>query len=607
MPLSKSRGRSLFIFIGSLVLLACTASALRAADGPVRVELIQKDGKWQLMREGQPYFIKGAGGGGSKPVLAECGGNSFRTWGVGPETAKELDEAQKLGLTVSLGVWLGHSEHGFKYDDPAAVQKQFDEVKQAVLKYRNHPALLVWSLGNEMEVNNDNPALWKAIQDLAHMVHELDPQHPTMTVLAEIGGQGEKVQHIQQHCPDIDIIGINTYGGGTSLADRYRKAGGKRPYIVTEYGPAGTWEIKANAFGAPPELTSTEKARAYRATYEKAVLGAPDLCLGSYAFTWGTKIEATSTWFGTFLPDGSKLAAVDVLQELWTGKPPKDPCPVMNVISLDGKDQVQGGDEVEAHVGAKDPQGKPLQIEWALYREQGDYGVQGTGAAATPSFSEAIVKNGENYVTLHMPKSGGVYRLYCYVRNGRGGAAVGSVPIKVKGPLLPVKPAVAKLPFVVYDESAEHSGYIASGYMGNAQAIKMEFDSTDKPHAGKHCLKITYSEPGGWGGVVWQHPANDWGEKPGGFDVSGAEKFSFWARGDKGGEKVKFGYGLIGNDKKYHDSSKGELEVTLTSEWKQYTLDLSERELSRIKTGFMWTVGGQGKPVTFYVDDVEFR
>ena len=32
-----------------------------------------------------------------------------------------------------------------------------------------------------------------------------------------------------------------------------------------------------------------------------------------------------------------------------------------------------------------------------------------------------------------MPQAGGVYRLYCYVRNSHGGAAVGSLAIKVSG------------------------------------------------------------------------------------------------------------------------------------------------------------------------------
>ena len=153
--------------------------------------------------------------------------------------------------------------------------------------------------------------------------------------------------------PDIDIIGINSYGGGPSLATRYRQKGGTKPYIITEFGPPGTWEIRKNSFGAAPELTSTEKAECYRTTYVKSVLGAGPVP-GSYAFTWGFKIEATSTWYGLFLPDNSRLAGVDALQELWTGKQPKFPCPVMKSLALQGSDQVRGGEKVRANVVAAD-------------------------------------------------------------------------------------------------------------------------------------------------------------------------------------------------------------------------------------------------------------
>ena len=576
----------------------------RGAD-PSVVKLVRQGGQWQLLHDGKPYFVKGGGGGGPKDVLAQCGGNSFRTWGIGPSTQDELDQAEKLGLTVSLGCWLGHKEQGFRYDDPAAVKRQFDDVKRAVMRFKDHPALLVWSLGNEMENSDGSPAMWNAIEDLAKMVHQLDPRHPTMTVIAELGK--DKVQKIQELCPNIDIIGINAYGGGPSLAARYRQAGGKRPFIITEFGPPGTWEIRMNAFGAAPELTSTEKAAFYRETYAKSVLGAPDLCLGSYAFTWGYKIEATATWFGMFLPDGSRLAAVDALQELWSGKPPANPCPVMQSLAVQGKQQVARGEKVRASVVLGGPKAGPVKIQWALFGEQASYTVEGTGMEMPAPLAGAIETNGGPEVVVTMPNSGGIYRLYCFLRDTHGGAAVGSLPIKVAGAVGLVKPLVAKLPLIVYSDSTTAQPYAASGWMGNTKALAVDPDCSDHPHSGKRCIKITYRDPDNWAGVVWQHPADDWGDKPGGYDVSGAETLSFWARGTDGGEKVKFGFGVLGLEKKYHDSSKGEIEVTLAKEWKEYSIDLNEKDLGRIKTGFFWSLGGQGKPLTFYLDDIQYK
>ena len=71
---------------------------------PIPVELVKtEEGNWQLVRGGQPYYIMGAAGNGSKELLADAGGNTFRTWGVGPDLKQQLDQAQQLGLTVVVG------------------------------------------------------------------------------------------------------------------------------------------------------------------------------------------------------------------------------------------------------------------------------------------------------------------------------------------------------------------------------------------------------------------------------------------------------------------------------------------------------------------------
>src|SRR5436190_7814914 len=285
----------------------------------VKTSLEQRDGKWQLVRDGKPYFIKGAAGDGPKAMLAELGGNSFRTWGVDKLDA-QLEEAQKLGLSVAVGIWLGQERQGFKYDDPKQVADQLQRARKAILKYKDHPAVLLWGIGNEMEgyKAGDNPLIWRAVNDIAKAAHELDANHPTMTVIAEVGGQ--RVPCIHKFCPAIDIVGINTYAGLASIPKRYKDAGGTKPFVITEFGPPGTWEVAKNSFGALIEPTSTQKAEVYRRGYESAIASQP-LCLGSYAFTWGNKQEATATWFGMLLPDNSRLGAVDELSQLWTGKP----------------------------------------------------------------------------------------------------------------------------------------------------------------------------------------------------------------------------------------------------------------------------------------------
>jgi hypothetical protein len=65
--------------------------------------------------------------------------------------------------------------------------------------------------------------------------------------------------------------------------------------VITEFGPAGRRETKPTSSSVPLEPTSTEKARSYRDVHVKDVARSGGLCLGSYAFTWGYKQEATAT------------------------------------------------------------------------------------------------------------------------------------------------------------------------------------------------------------------------------------------------------------------------------------------------------------------------
>jgi beta-galactosidase/beta-glucuronidase len=165
---------------------------------------------------------------------------------VGADTRQRLDEALQNGVSVVLGVWLEHERRGFDYADEAQTADQTKRVLAAVRQYKNHPAVLMWGVGNEMEGydSGDNPAIWSHVEQLCQLIKKEDPNHPTMSVIAEIGGR--RIEAINRFCPSLDVIGINAYGGAATLPARYREAGGKRPYIVTEFGPAGPWEAKKN-------------------------------------------------------------------------------------------------------------------------------------------------------------------------------------------------------------------------------------------------------------------------------------------------------------------------------------------------------------------------
>lgn len=172
----------------------------------------------------------------------------------------------------------------------------------------------------------------------------------------------------------------------------------------------------------------------------------------------------------------------------------------------------------------------------------------------------------------------------------------------------PPEPARAvQLPFSIYAEAGDPQTFIPSGWMGDTKFIRIQAGNTVQPQSGKTAMRCEFASPKGWGSVVWQTPTNDWGDKGVGFDMTGAQKVTFWARGEKGGEEVSFKFGLIGKGKKYHDTAKGALEsVKLSTEWRWYGIPASG-DLSRIKTGFSWVVFAKGAPVVFYIDDVRWE
>jgi len=396
-------------------------------SGSVRIEKTSQG--CSLTRNGKRFMIKGAGGNGSLKMLKECGGNAIRTWGA-DDLGRQLDDAQKHGLTVVAGIWLLHPD-GMDYRDRAKVLEQKERCEQIILKYRHHPALLMWSFGNETEGfgSETDPEIWKAIEEICASSKKLDAEHPTMTVIAEVGGN--RVPSINKYCPSLDVVGINSYGGGPTVVKRYREAGGVKPVVLTEFGPPGAWEVGKTEWGAPYELSSTQKADFYRDTYQKSVLGQSDLCLGSFAFLWSSKIEATPTWFGMFLADGRKVAAVDEMTKLWSGTASKNLCPKVEPINSPGNNRYPMGSTVRFTCDVSDPEGDAGKAEWYLCEEVKPH-PPGVDAPAPVRVDGAVLRSNDSSATVRMPEKPGLYRLYLVVGDKAGGAATANVPILVE-------------------------------------------------------------------------------------------------------------------------------------------------------------------------------
>ena len=426
---------SLALLAGAIAALSGSAQPAVQSTGPAKVAVRQTDGRWQLYVNQQPFYIKGAGlESGDQEKLAAAGGNSFRTWRT-DQGRQVLDRAQKNGLHVTLGLDVSRERHGFDYSNTVDVARQLAAIKAQVLQFKDHPALLMWDIGNELNLNSHNPKVWDAVNDISRMIHQIDPNHPTTTSLA--GLSKDLVHEIKTRAPDLDVLSVQSYADIVNLPRELRDSGWDGPYMVTEWGATGHWECGQTGWGAPIEDDSSVKANLYRTRYAIAIASDTNHCLGSYVFLWGQKQERTPTWYGLFLASGEATETVDVMQYLWTGQWPEFRSPELKGLWLDGKTSRQNvhlnpGQRYAAKVLAESPANNAsLTYTWEIMEESG---AQSTGGdfEARPRRLPGLVSSGTaGAAQVKAPAKPGAYRLFAYVLNGHGQAAYANIPFYV--------------------------------------------------------------------------------------------------------------------------------------------------------------------------------
>ena len=191
-----------------------------------------------------------------------------------------------------------------------------------------------------------------------------------------------------------------------------------------------------------------------------------------------------------------------------------------------------------------------------------------------------------------------------------------------KTTIQPAKPVVEKVaeessfkPFYIYsDKGRRDNHFVPSGFMPDGKCISFNDRWQENCHNGKTCIKIVYDvecskESQEWAGIYWLNPANNWGRRKGGFNLTGATKLTFWAKGEIGGEQIQeFTIGGVEGD--YPDSDKIVIgPVILSDQWKQYSIDLQGKDLSYISGGFAWSteVAVNPESCVFYLDEMKFQ
>jgi hypothetical protein len=185
--------------------------------------------------------------------------------------------------------------------------------------------------------------------------------------------------------------------------------------------------------------------------------------------------------------------------------------------------------------------------------------------------------------------------------------------------------------FNVYtDKDASGNHYLPTGFMGDYEDVTVDECWRDDVHLGSTAIRVDYRATGAqrnnWAAVAWVHPSNNWGDRPGGYDLTGAEVLCFSAKSEQDGKLIEFKIGGIGYEPgtctpqtlecgleaPYPDSVcppvyEGVFE--LTDEWTEYCLAIDENvDLSHVVGGFIWAAARNRNPdgAIVYLDDIRF-
>jgi hypothetical protein len=385
------------------------------------VKIKNINNKFTLTINDIPFKLQGAGGQSNMKDLIDIGGNTIRTWST--ESAQQvLDEAQKHNIKVMMGLWVQHERHGFDYNNEDAILKQLESFRLEIKKYKNHPALLMWCVGNEYELQYTNTKVWKAVNDIVIMVKQEDKNHPVASVTAGI--DDEKIKFIQNELTAIDVLGVNTYGDIGKVRGVLDRAAYSKPYMITEWGPTGHWECSKTSWGSSIEQTSKEKAASYTYRYNNFIKPDSLQCIGSFAFLWGQKQEYTNTWYGVFHENGMKTEVYDALASCWSPNLIlNNYAPSLDSIKIDEFSNINNlifkpNQKINFQVFASDKENNKLFYLWSLFPESSDLKSGGDAESKPNEIFSKIENSDKNKCALTVPNDEGKYRIFVTVSDG---------------------------------------------------------------------------------------------------------------------------------------------------------------------------------------------
>lgn len=397
-----------------------------------------KNGNFILSIDKKPYFIKGAGGDSHLDVLQACGGNTIRTWDT-VKLSRILDSAANHNLKVMAGIYIADplTSESF-YSDTVKVNAQFRAIKKVVEQYKNHPSLLMWCIGNELNLPNSpfSFRFYNAYNKIIDMIHKDDVNHPVTTAVWNFSKKAIINLRLRT---DIDILSFNIYNNTKSFKAELNAMTWfwNGPYLLSEWGIDGPWEGSAHTvWGAYIEPTSTKKAEIYAKRYLLDMpIGDPRF-IGSFVFYWGHKQETTHTWFSLFEENGTKSETVDKLRYIWKKERPAFQCPQINYMLLNEKGAtdnilITASAVCTAKVELLKPIPDGYEVVWALYPEDWYKNNQRANKSYLKKIDVSFRSTGNLEVSFGVPDQEGPYRVFATIYDKHGNFSTCNVPFYV--------------------------------------------------------------------------------------------------------------------------------------------------------------------------------
>ena len=410
--------------------------------GPSVVRVTGTQGNWQLSVNGAPWQVRGltygppqAAADGYVRDLHNMGVNTIRTWAVDDaNTPALLDKAAQQGIKVIVGHWLNQ---GADYvNDTAYKTATKNEILARVNALKGKQGLLMWDLGNEVlltmqdhglsaaEVQARRVAYAQFVNELAVAIHAADPNHPvTSTDAWQVSGFASAWSYYKQYTPALDLYAINAYGGTPQTYQTWVNEGLTKPYVITESGPYGEWEVPNDVNGVPTEPTDVAKRDGYAASWG-TVTAHPGVVLGATEFHYGVENDFGGVWLNT-TPSGWRRLAYATIAALY-GHPLANTAPVISAMTVSSQTAVPAGGTFTVTAAATDPDGDPLR--WNLMFN--DKYVTGNTGLTHVRFTETA----PGTFSVTAPQTLGVWKVYVYAYDGHGNVGIETRSFRVVPP-----------------------------------------------------------------------------------------------------------------------------------------------------------------------------